>query len=120
MTTALATAETNKLAKLIRLIFSTDQHGEAIAAIAAVKRILASEKLDHHWLADRLAAPTASPAVDNLDRDDRSNAWFVFHRRHQLSPKETAFIENIIQWSNPLSSKQRQWLSDIVDRLVAA
>ena len=121
MTTALAIADVDKLGKLIRLVFASDKDGEIVAAVAAVKRILAVSDLDAHWLADRLAAPTTLPTVDDdrEDRDDRSDAWFVFHRRHQLSPKERAFIENIIQWSSPLSPKQRQWLSDIVERLVA-
>ena len=121
MSTALATVDTDRVAKLIRLIFGSNRDGEVVAAVAAVKRILAASDLDAHWLADRLAAPTTLPAVDDDrdDRDDRSDAWFVFHRRHQLSPKERAFIENIIQWSSPLSPKQRQWLSDIVERLVA-
>jgi hypothetical protein len=121
MTTALAIADVDKLGKLIRLVFASDKDGEIVAAVAAVKRILAVSDLDAHWLADRLAAPTTLPTVDDdrEDRDDRSDSWFVFHRRHQLSPKERAFIENIIQWSSPLSPKQRQWLSDIVERLVA-
>jgi hypothetical protein len=121
MSTALATVDTARLVKLIRLIFGSNRDGEVVAAVAAVKRILAASDLDAHWIADRLAAPTTLPTVDDNreDRDDRSDAWFVFHRRHQLSPKERAFIENIIQWSSPLSPKQRQWLSDIVERLVA-
>lgn len=120
MSTALA-CETDRLAKLIRLIFSTDKTGEAIAAIAAVKRMLAAEKKDGHWLADQLTAPITLPTPDKCaERDDRSAAWFCFHHRKRLSPKEQAFIENIISWSGPLSDKQRKWLQDIVDRLEAA
>jgi hypothetical protein len=122
MSAALATVDTDRLAKLIRLIFGSNRDGEVVAAVAAVRRILAASDLDAHWLADRVAAPTALATVDDDrdDRDCRSDAWFCFHRRHMLSPKERAFIENIIQWSSPLSPKQRQWLHDIVDRLETA
>lgn len=121
MSTALATVETERLAKLLRLIFGSDQDGEIVAAVAAVRRILAASDVDHHWLADRLTAPIALAAVDNCeDRDDRSDAWFCFHRRNMLSPKERAFIENIVARSAPLSSKQRKWLHDICDKLAEA
>lgn len=121
MNTALATVDTDRLAKLIRLIFGSDQDGEIVAAVAAVKRLLASAGLDAHALADivehgakSIAAP---PADDHGERDERSDAWFCFHHRNELSPKERAFIENVIQWSSPLSPKQRKWIHDIADRL---
>jgi hypothetical protein len=76
-------------------------------------------------VSDSPAAPSVSPDIDvaqddRRERDDRSDAWFTFHRRRFLSPKERAFIENIVERSAPLSEKQRKWLHDIVDRLVAA
>jgi DNA-binding transcriptional LysR family regulator len=117
MTTALASIETDRLAKLVRLIFGSNKDGEVVAAVAAAKRLLASGNVDAHWLADRLTAPIALPACE---RDDRSAAWFAFHRRHFLSPKERAFIQNIVERSASLSPKQKQWLNDIVDRLEAA
>jgi hypothetical protein len=60
------------------------------------------------------------PRDNRNERNDRSAAWFAFHRSHRLSPKERAFIEIICQWSAPLSDKQRKWLFDIVERLEAA
>jgi hypothetical protein len=118
MSTALAIADVHRLAKLIRLIFGSDQPGEITAAVAAVRRTLATNHVDHHWLADRLTAqPIALPACE---RDDRSAAWFCFHRRDLLSAKERAFICNIVERSAPLSPKQKQWLFDLVDRLEAA
>jgi hypothetical protein len=119
--TALA-VETDRLAKLIRLVFSSDKEGEIVAAVAAAKRLLESGNVDAHWLADRLTVPIALQASDgsNGERDDGSAAWFAFHRRDRLSPKERAFIENIVERSAPLSPRQRQWLNDIVDRLEAA
>lgn len=50
-------------------------------------------------------------------RNERSDAWFALHRRHLLSPKERAFVENVVEWPAPLSDKQRKWVRDIVARL---
>jgi hypothetical protein len=125
VSTGLATTEVARLAKLIRLIFSTNQTGEAVAAVDAVKRLLASENVDAHWLADRLSLGAASVAVtpdedEGGERDDRSAASYAFHRRRSLSPKERLFVENIVERSAPLTPRQRQWLADIVNRLVAS
>jgi DNA-binding transcriptional LysR family regulator len=122
--TALTTID-DRVAKLIRLIFSSDRPGEVMAAVDATKRLLATNGLDCHWVADRITAPVAH-ADDRADRhgddgdDDRSKAWFCWHRRHRLSPRERAFIERIRTWRGPLSEKQRQWLGNICDQLDAA
>jgi hypothetical protein len=119
VTTALATIETAKLAKLIRLIFGSDQPGEITAAVAAVRRTLAAADLDAHWLADvveRGAAPIAVPVADD-DGDDRSSVWFAYHRRWSLSPRDRQFIERLTTWRGPLSEKQRKWLADVCDKL---
>jgi hypothetical protein len=129
---AVGTADVDKLSKLIRLALVADKDGEAIAAIGALKRSLQAVGLDPHFIADafeRGAAPVARADNHSFGRDDnggddgqddRSDIWFAFHRRHRLSPKERAFIENIAAWSGPLSARQRQWISDITDRLEAA
>jgi hypothetical protein len=121
---AITTIET-RMAKLIRLIFSSDKEGEIIAAVLAARRVLASENVDAHWVADRITAPLAHAdhradrRDDDDDRDDKSAIWFAFHRRHRLSPKECLFVENIVTRSAPLTPKQRKWLNDICDRLEA-
>jgi hypothetical protein len=111
----------DRLAKLIRLIFSTDKEGEIVAAVTAAKRILISETLDAHFVADNFLRGATSimlPTPDKRDEcDDRSAAWFCYHNRKRLSPKEQAFVENIVERTAPLSPKQRKWLCDIVDRL---
>jgi hypothetical protein len=121
---AVATVETDRLAKLIRLIFSSDNSGEIVGAVMAAKRVLASENLDAFWLADRFALGATLVAVtpddESSERNDRSAAWYAFHRRHSLSPRERLFVENIASRSGPLSARQRQWLADIVNRLEAA
>ena len=45
-----------RLGKLIKLIFISDHPGEVSAAVGKVRSLLASEKLDAHWLADQLTA----------------------------------------------------------------
>ena len=127
---AITTIETERVAKLIRLIFSSDKSGEIIAAVTAAKRVLDNNDRDAHWLADsfkRGAAPVARAddranrhGDDNEDRDDHSDIWFAFHRRYRLSPKECRFVQNIASRPGPLSARQRQWLADIVNRLVAS
>jgi hypothetical protein len=121
-TAALAATETDRLAKLLRLIFGSDQPGEITAAVAAVRRLLAASDLDHHWLADRLAAqPIAVPAERREpDEDDHSLAWWCFHRRDHLPPKERRFIESLTRWRGTISDRQRVWLHDICDRLAEA
>jgi hypothetical protein len=120
MSTALATIETDRLAKLIRLIFGSDQDGEIVAAVAAAKRLLAASDLDAHWLADIVergtsqVAPSISPDAQG---DDRSLVWFAFHRRDRLTQKEAAFVESLTRWRGTISERQRVWLRDIVDRL---
>ena len=106
------------MAKLVKLVFSSDQPGEIIAAVTAARRVLETNGLDCHWIADRITAPVAHADVNH--RDDRSKAWFAWHRRHRLAAREREFIENIVRWSAPLTPKQRQWLRIIVDKLEAA
>jgi hypothetical protein len=118
----IATVETGKLVKLLRLVFSSDKDGEVIAAVAAVKRLLASAGLDAHALADVVEHGTKSIAVPHVDRvddddgDDRSAIWFAFHRRYSLTPRDRQFIEGLTRW-HALSAKQRKWLGDICAKI---
>jgi hypothetical protein len=126
MSTALASVDVDRLGKLLRLALVADQAGEITGAIHALRRALASAGLNPHYVVDAFErgtaqlAPSVSPDIaqdDRRERDERSDAWFCFHRRDLLSAKERAFIENVIRWSSPLSPKQRQWIFDIADRL---
>jgi hypothetical protein len=122
---AITSIETDRLAKLIRLAFTTDKTHEAVAAIGAVKRLLDSNGLDPHWVVDTFERGATLVAVTPDDEssernDDRSKAWFCFYRRSFLSPRERDFIERIVSWRGPLSEKQRQWLGNICDRLEAS
>jgi hypothetical protein len=128
MTTALATTDVDKIAKLVRLVFSSDRPGEIVAAVEAAKRLLATNDLDCHWVADRITAPVAHADDrhadrrddDDNERDDHSAIWFCFHRKHRLSEKEFAFITNIVARARPLTPRQSKWVRDICDRLEAS
>lgn len=125
-TTAIATVETERIVKLLRLIFSTDKAGEIVAAVTAAKRVLAAGDRDTHFVAEVFERGATLPVTragdhDQVDDgDDRPAIWFCWHRRHRLSAKEAAFIENVAARSSPLTPKQRQWLNVLVDRLEAA
>jgi hypothetical protein len=127
MNTALASAETGKLAKLLRLAFGSDQDGEIVAAVAAVKRLLAASDLDAHWLADVVERGSQVAHVDHRDHDDHdhegedsSAVWFAYHRRYSLTPRDRQFIEGLTRWRGPLSTKQQKWLRDVLDKLAEA
>jgi hypothetical protein len=127
MSTSIARVETGKLAKLLRLAFGSDQDGEIVAAVAALKRSLASAGLDPHYIVDafeRGAQPMT--IVDHRDDpepdadDDRSAIWFPFHRRYSLTPRDRQFIEGLTRWRGPLSINQQKWLRDVCDTLAEA
>jgi hypothetical protein len=118
---------TGRIVQLLRLLLVTDRPGEATAALEAMRRTLQSADLDPHALADMVAAGLEAPKQIHRsepdrrdDGDDQSNIWFAFHRRYRLSAKECRFVESIASRPGPLSARQRQWLSDIVDRLEAS
>jgi phage/plasmid primase-like uncharacterized protein len=46
-----------------------------------------------------------------------TNLRFAFHHRAKLLPRERAFVENVIDWSSPLTEAQREWLCHIVSKL---
>jgi hypothetical protein len=129
---AVASVETDRFAKLLRIALGSDKDGEIIGAVMALKRTLAAAELDTHWIVDsfeRGAAPVVHADDRGRDReddgdddgqDDRSKVWFAFHRRHRLSEKERLFVENIAARSGRLTPRQRQWLFDICGRLEGA
>jgi hypothetical protein len=118
--TALATTVVDRLAKLVRLALISDEAGEILGAIAALRRMLVAPGLDGHWLADVVERGTKSIAVPlaaEHDESDTSLVWWAWHRRDRLTPKEASFIEALTRWRGPISERQAQWLHDIADRL---
>lgn len=117
---AAVAVETSRVAKLLRLALIADHDGEALGALTALKRSLASVGLDAHYLVDafeRGAAQVAPSISPDVGGDDRSVVWFAWHRRDRPSMKEAAFIESLTRWRGTISERQRVWLRDICDKL---
>ena len=107
----------DQLEKFLKLAFISDQPGEVVNAIAAVRRLLASENRDPHWLVERLVErlPAAEPRPGlNVGR---SSVLRCLDQRHLLSPKDQGFLEGIVRQLAPLSAAQQKWLNDIVAKL---
>jgi hypothetical protein len=117
MTTAFTAVKTDRLAKLILLAFGSDKPGEIAAAIAAVKRLLAANNVDHYWLANQLTYQTEE---HHHDDSDRSLAWWCHHHRDLLSAKEWRFVESLTRWRGTISARQHQWLHAIADKIEPA
>jgi hypothetical protein len=113
-TLAQAPGFVTKIAQLLRLILGTDQSGEIVAAVAALKRTLATGGLDHHALAAAVERGLSAPLTPEPDPDGvpdwRSSAHFCRHHREQLSPREAIFIDSILASYRDLSEKQINWL----------
>jgi DNA-binding transcriptional LysR family regulator len=119
----LPTVKPNSIPALLRLLLISDQDGEVLAARAALKRVLASIGLDPHHIVDcyeRGAQPDTPSVSPDTQGDDRSLIWFAWHRRDRLTPRDRQFIERLTEWRGPLSTKQRKWLGDILDKLSEA
>jgi hypothetical protein len=116
--------EHGRIGKLLRLALVADQDGEITGAIHALRRALTTCGLGPHDVVDafeRGAQPIAPAELDD-DHDrgqdrDRSDIWFAYHHRHQLSPRDAHFVNSIARWSGPLSDRQRKWLTDICNKL---
>jgi hypothetical protein len=115
-----------RLAKLLMLALSTDQPGEAWAAIAAIQRWLKRNKHDVHWLLDEMPAPPTKPRVrknypHDMDDWDHQITWLGAVPEF-LSHREFEFIESLMsqrqrwhRWEPTI--KQRKWLASIYLRV---
>jgi hypothetical protein len=127
-----------KISKLIKLL-SSDNDGEALAAVHALQRLLAQEGTDIHELAERVEGRKLSQAemqriYDAAYQDGKQaaavNAGFsnvggpsfyemaceIKHKADgRLSPKETYFINDMVRWCarREPTEKQAKWLHAI-------
>jgi hypothetical protein len=107
-----------RLAQLIRLLGS-DQEGEVVAAVLAIKRCLAAQGQDLHDLANAIARSAeglpAAPAARQCD-DHRAIARWLLDSDARLSPKEWAFVTQMANRFGSVSERQEAWLMAIFDR----
>src|SRR5262245_60268946 len=98
----LAPSEAAKVAKLIRLLDS-DQPGEVLGTVAALKRTLATAGSSLHALADAIAPPTLpfvfeQPSAPPPQMDWHAVAKACLARAGLLNAKERAFVKAMTTW----------------------
>jgi hypothetical protein len=112
-----------RVGQLLPLALSSDQGGEVIAAVEALRRALDAAGLDHHDLAAAVerGLEDAKPRHNGPEPDDdwRSMAWTCFRSAEQLSPRDRDFIEVILGYQRRPSDKQLEWLVSIHKRVLA-
>jgi hypothetical protein len=112
-----------RVGQLLRLAISTDKDGEALNALAAVRRTLAAVDLDLHAVEIGLqqAPPTAvDPAEpEQQKRDWRSEVKFCHRHRDQLAEHECGLVNTLMRWKGTPTPKQLDWLARIVQRIKA-
>jgi hypothetical protein len=115
-----------RVGQLLRLALSSDQDGESIAALAALRRALESAGLDLHTLGAAVerglqAPPARPPPPPRPTHDDmadwRSTARWCRHYEDQLSPRDVEFLDTIIRYRGGISEKQKAWLDGIEQRI---
>lgn len=124
-----------RLRKLLLVVLSSDQAGEAMAARDAVAKMLKKDGKDIHWLVAQVAGQPPKPAVPSVQHGaasptPESELWWnviVYCADHidWLRPKEAVFIQSLMQqfvdstkdnWRP--SPAQTKWLNDIYRRLL--
>lgn len=106
-----------RLAPLIRLLGS-DNNGEVSAAVAGLRRILASKELDLHDLAAYVesAAEVAVPTDDQLENWLRLVDDLTARGSRVLDDRDRDFLFNVrvaILRGKAPSPSQQKWLGDI-------
>jgi hypothetical protein len=103
------------VAKLIRLMGS-DKDGEILAAVHALRRVLAGAGLTLHDLAGAVA-------LEPDQISDDGEAWRAMARallaapRSTLSERERSFVTTMAHWRGKPSRKQGEWLEAIYARV---
>jgi hypothetical protein len=138
----LAAMNVEKIQKLLRLL-SSNNDGEALAAVHALRRVLAEEGTDIHELAERVEGRKLSQAemqriYDAAFQEGKNaaaaTAGFTtvegpsFYQmaseiKHKgdgrLTPRERDFIDDMVRWCSRRepSEKQARWLYSIYCRI---
>jgi len=133
----LSSESKTRIAQLIRLLGS-DQDGEVLATVHAIKRILQSEKADLHDIAKLIEAkpiqtpktpppPPSRPSPSRPSPRDRpDDPWFLIDLIFEsdkfinLRAKDREFITKLVSqnYQGFLSEKQILWVDDIFHRII--
>ena len=108
----------SKIGPLIQRLAS-DQDGEVLACVAALKRQLAKVGLDFNDLAETLTAGRSEPGSDQVCNHREVLAWIISTNLGQLSEKEHEFVLNMSDWvrTRDPTPKQAKWIDNIFERL---
>jgi hypothetical protein len=108
------------LAKLVRLL-GTDKDGELVAAVHAMKRVLAGSGNNLHDLAAVIEAPSVVPGTP---RDDDEfllpcRGMVATCSRHAecFTTKEREFLRSLARWRGKPTPKQIGWLLALYERV---
>jgi hypothetical protein len=104
------------LGKLIPRLAS-NHDGEVAATARAIDRVLRSNRLDWHDLAEAICLPLSPAIQPRDDRDWRDTLAFCATRMSRLSSREREFLRSIARWRGTISERQRSWLEAIADKL---
>jgi hypothetical protein len=128
MTGKLSPAVRDKLAKLLPLL-SSDRDGERVGAVAAIDRVLKSEKLDWHDLAAQIRAEPVEEALQpqrcapaEMDSDDLVDLIGEIRASGvTLSASSEGFLHSLLGRAHTydavfLSSKQQRWLASLATK----
>ena len=107
-----------KIDPLIRRLAS-DQDGEVLACVAALKRQLAKVGLDFNDLAETLTADRPEPGASQVSNHSAALARIISTILGQISEREQEFVLNMSEWvrTRDPTPKQAQWIDNIFERL---
>jgi hypothetical protein len=120
-----------RIGQLLRLALSTTADAEAVVALGALKRTMATSGIDLHALPAavetglRAPAPAADPyhphrqERQESSQDWRAEAKFCHRHRDQLVGQEHGRIDTLMKWKGMPTPRQLDWLTRIVQRIRA-
>ena len=118
MSSKLSPVVRNKVAKLLPLL-SSDRDGERVGTVAAIDRVLKSEKLDWHDLAAQITAEPAVQMPDEIDSDDLIDLIEEIRASGvTFSTSSETFLNSLLGRAHTydavfLSAKQQRWLANL-------
>lgn len=115
------------IAQLIRML-SSDNDGEVLNAVAAIKRQLKKDNHDLHYLADEILKSSAAPeyiyrpqqSYKAPETEEQKKLKEIKKSISRLNEKSIEFIESIspkIMRGQKMTEKQQKWFDDIYFRL---